>query len=63
MTDIAFIILSFFAVFWGYTIISIISNTFKNEKVKVFWLIAVIFVPLLSFFYLFLKNSLLEKKS
>ena len=63
MTNITFIILTIVALVWFYSIISIISNKFKNEKVKVFWLIAVIFVPLLSFFYIFLKNNLIEKES
>lgn len=63
MTNIAFFILAIIAVVWFYSIISIISSTFKNKQVKVFWLIAVIFVPLLSFFYIFLKNNLIEKES
>lgn len=63
MTNIAFFILAIIAVVWFYSIISIISSTFKNKQVKIFWLIAVIFVPLLSFFYIFLKNNLIEKES
>jgi len=39
---------------------SAIFNKFKNEKEKVFWIIGLVFVPPLSFFYIYLKKDLLE---
>ncbi len=60
MTDITFIILPLFAIFWLFCIVSAVSNEFKNKKAKVFWIIALVFVPFLSFFYIFLKKDLLK---
>lgn len=60
MPNITFIILTIIISIWGYSIISILSNSFKNEKEKVFWVIAVIFIPVLSLFYVFIKKDLLK---
>ncbi len=62
MTNITFIILPIFGIFWLYCLASIIAQTFKNKEHKVFWLVAVLFVPLLSFFYIFLKKDLIESQ-
>jgi len=45
---------------WFYSMFSIISNKFKNEKEKTFWLIGVIVIPLMSLFYIFAKKDLLK---
>lgn len=44
---------------WFYSIYSILSNRFKNEEEKKFWLIAVIFMPIISVFYIFIKKDLI----
>ncbi len=59
MTDITFIILPIFGIFWLYCLASIIGHTFKDKNKKIFWLVAVVFVPLLAFFYIFLKKDLI----
>jgi len=45
---------------WFYSIFSIISNKFKNEKEKKFWFIAVLIVPLMSLFYIFARKDLIK---
>lgn len=45
---------------WFYSIFSIVSNSFKNEKERKFWFIGVLLVPLMSLFYLFAKKDLLK---
>ena len=60
MADVTLVILPLFAIFWLFCIVSVVSNKFKNQKAKVFWIIGLIFVPILSFFYIFLKKDLLE---
>ena len=45
---------------WAYSMFSIISNKFKNEKEKTFWLIGVAFMPILSVLYIFVKKDLLK---
>ncbi len=44
---------------WFYSMFSILSNPFKNEKEKTFWLIAVILIPIMSLFYIFAKKDLI----
>ena len=61
MTDIAFVLLGLFLLFWIYTIVMIFTGKFKEEKVKVFWMIGILAVPLLAFFYHFLKKDLIVK--
>lgn len=58
MTPIAFTLLFLFFLFWAYTFVSIIGKEFKNNQVKVFWIIALIFAPPIAVFYYFLKNRL-----
>ena len=60
MSNATLLVLALIISIWIYSIISIITNEFKNEKNKVFWIIAIIFMPLISFFYLFLKKDLLK---
>jgi hypothetical protein len=60
MTNIAITVLLLIAALWFYSFISILSNEFKNEKEKTFWIIGIIVVPLLSFFYVFIKKDLLK---
>lgn len=45
---------------WFYSIYSIISNKFKNEKEKTFWLIGVGLMPILAILYIFVKKDLLK---
>lgn len=45
---------------WVYSLISILSNEFKNEKEKTFWVIGIVIVPLLAFFYVFKRKDLLK---
>ena len=61
MANIALSILSIIFVLWVYTIFTIINSSFKHQEAKTFWLIAVIFVPLVLFFYHFKKKDLLEQ--
>jgi hypothetical protein len=62
MSNITIAILVLLVGIWIYSIGSIFSNDFKDKKAKVFWIIAVVFVPILSVFYLFMKKNLLVKK-
>ena len=61
MSNMIFAILILFALLWFFCIYSAVFNKFKSDKQKVFWIIALIFIPFLSFFYIFLKKDLLEK--
>ncbi len=47
---------------WFFSMYSILSNPFKNEKEKTFWLIAVVLIPLMSLFYIFIKKDLIKQK-
>lgn len=60
MTNITLTILAIIAFSWIYSIISVLSNKFKNKKDKVFWTIAIIFIPILSLFYIFIKKDLIK---
>ncbi len=60
MSNVTLIILAIFIVFWLFCISSAIYNKFKNKKAKAFWIIGLIFIPFLSFFYIFKKSDLLE---
>ena len=60
MSNITLILISLFILLWFYCMASAIFNKFKNEKEKVFWIIGLVFVPPLSFFYIYLKKDLLE---
>ena len=60
MTYVTIFILALFIAFWFYCIASAVFNKFKSEKAKIFWIIGLIFVPLLSFFYIYFKKDLLE---
>ncbi len=54
-----FIIIIVIAI-WFYSLFSIISNKFKNEKEKTFWLIGVGFMPILAMLYIFVKKDLIK---
>lgn len=60
MSNITLTILALVIGVWVYSIISILNNEFKSKKAKTFWIIAIVFIPLLSFFYIFLKKDLLK---
>ncbi|WP_373034794.1 hypothetical protein [Sulfurimonas sp.] len=62
MSNITIAILVLFIGIWIYSIGSIFGGEFIDKKAKVFWAIAVIFVPVLSVFYLFMKKNLLVKR-
>ena len=61
MSNITLTVIVLFVLFWLSCLLSALLNKFKNKKVKVFWVIGLIFVPFLSFFYIFLKKDLLQK--
>ncbi|MCK9455604.1 PLDc N-terminal domain-containing protein [Sulfurimonas sp.] len=61
MSDVTLLVFFLFIVFWVYSIISVYRAKFKEEKQKVFWRIAIVFVPPLAFFYLFMKKNLILK--
>lgn len=63
MSNVTILVLSIIIFLWIYSIISIITSEFKNKKEKVFWLIAIVFIPILTFFYLYLKKDLLESST
>ncbi len=60
MSNVSIVVFILFVMVWLYSIVSIFSNKFKDDKAKVFWAIGVIFVPFLAFFYLFMKKNLLK---
>ncbi len=60
MSNITLILISLFVLLWFYCMHSAVFSKFKNEKEKVFWIIGLVFVPPLSFFYIFFKKDLLE---
>jgi len=60
MSNITLILISLFVLLWFYCLASAVFGTFKSEKEKVFWLIGLVFVPPLSFFYIYAKKDLLE---
>ncbi len=60
MSNVTITILILFIGVWFYSAYSIFSNEFKDQKAKVFWSIGIIFVPFLTFFYLFMKKDLLR---
>ena len=62
MANSTIAVLVLFIVLWLYCIGSIFSNEFKDEQQRVFWKIGIIFVPLLAFFYIFAKKSLLKEQ-
>jgi len=41
---------------WAYSLVSVISEEFENKNEKVFWVIGIIFVPLLALFYIVKKK-------
>jgi len=41
---------------WIYAFVSVISDEFENKNEKVFWIIGVVFVPILSLFYIIKKK-------
>ena len=60
MQNTTIVIFVFIAALWFYSIASIFTNEFKDEKQQVFWKIGIIFVPFLAFFYVFMKKNLLK---
>ncbi len=60
MSNITIGILFLFVAFWFYCIFSAVIGRFKNNKEKVFWIIGLVFLPFLSFFYIYFKKDLLE---
>ena len=60
MSSFTLVILGLLIIFWLFCLASAIFNKFKDEKAKVFWVIALLFIPFMSFFYIFLKKDLLE---
>ena len=63
MSNITLILISLFVLLWFYCLASAVFGKFKNEKEKVFWIIGLVFVPPLSFFYIYFKKDLLENSS
>ena len=61
MSNVTLTLISLFVLLWFYCLSSAVFGKFKNEKEKVFWLIGLVFVPPLSFFYIYFKKDLLEK--
>ena len=62
MSNITIAVLALFFGIWIYSISSVFTNEFKDKKAKVFWSIAIIFVPVLAIFYLFMRKGLLIKR-
>ena len=61
MSNITLIILGLFLLFWISCIAISLFGNYKNKKDQIFWTIGLIFVPFLSFFFVFFKKDLLEK--
>ena len=59
MATYAIVIIAIVIAIWFYSVFSIISNRFKNEEEKKFWLIGVVLMPIFSLFYIFMKKDLL----
>ncbi|EQB39877.1 hypothetical protein M947_04670 [Sulfurimonas hongkongensis] len=62
MSNSTIVFMLLFIVVWVYSLISIVTGEFREQKAKVFWMIGVFFVPFLAFFYLFMKKNLLVEK-
>ncbi len=60
MSNISLGVFFLFLALWLYSIISILSSEFVEKKAKTFWTIAIIFVPFLALFYIFMKKNLLK---
>ena len=63
MSNATIAIFVLFIALWFYAAYSIFSSDFKEREAKVFWTIGIIFVPFLTFFYLFIKKDLLVSQS
>jgi len=61
MDNLPIAIFVIFIIAWFYSLISVFTSEFKEEKAKVFWRIGLIFVPFLVFFYLYMKKDLINK--
>ncbi|MCW8895918.1 MAG: PLDc N-terminal domain-containing protein [Sulfurimonas sp.] len=61
MNNFTIVIFVLFVAVWIYSIISIYTSEFEEEKAKIFWRIGIIFVPFLALFYLFMKKNLLKQ--
>jgi len=59
MATYAIVVIAIVIAIWFYSIYSIISNRFKNEEEKKFWLIGVVVMPIFSLFYIFAKKDLI----
>ena len=66
MSNIIILVYIVLFLIWGYSLVSAISDKFENKNEKVFWIIGIIFVPLLALFYIvkkkFWKGDLYYKK-
>ena len=60
MSNTSITIFILFIALWLYTVYSIFSSEFKSQEAKIFWRIGIVFVPFLTFFYLFFKKDLLS---
>ena len=60
MSNVIIVIFILFVALWIYSLVSVFSNEFIDNKQKVFWRIGIIFVPFLALFYIFMKKSLLK---
>ena len=60
MSNLSLAIFAIFLLLWFYSIFSSFSDEFKDQKQKIFWRIGLIFVPFLTFFYIFMKRNLLK---
>jgi len=57
---LSYLLLIPLAFIWFYVLFSILETEFKDKEKKVLWLFLIIFVPLLSVFYLFIKKDLVK---
>jgi len=60
MDNITIIIFILFIIIWFYSLISVFTSEFRDDKQKVFWRIGLVFVPFLALFYIFMKKNLLR---
>ena len=61
MSNITLSIIGLFILFWISCVVMSVMGKYKNQKDKIFWTIGLIFVPLLSFVFIFFKKDMLEK--
>ncbi len=62
MTNIMIGIIILFALLWFYAFTSIIDKKFKDKQAKQLWILAITFIPLLAFIYIFVEDDFIQSE-